>query len=273
MTKNDLVVDNPELRTMQFHGDEIVTFMKNGEPFVAMRRIVENLGVDWGSQFRKLHEQSAKFNCCDMTTVGDDGKQREMLCMPVSKLALWLATINPNKIKDDEKRAKIERYQEESAIALHQYWSTGVAVRGDLDGVVTDLDPKVMKAIGGMFKAIVHKEIAAVVPSLVEAEISSGHMSIVRGMSASQVMDMAGYPKDKRKGTRGVAQLVSNRLRRLHAERGVRMNMGTLGDTSRYLFDVGLVREWLADGGKRMIGNWISEKRGETQAQVFPLFS
>lgn len=45
----------------------------------------------------------AKFNCGHMTTVGADGKARDMLVMPVGKLALWLATINANKVRPDLK--------------------------------------------------------------------------------------------------------------------------------------------------------------------------
>jgi len=49
--------------------------------------------------------------------------------MPVDKLPLWLVTINPNKIRDVAIRAKVEEYQAESAIALHDYWTKGTASR------------------------------------------------------------------------------------------------------------------------------------------------
>ncbi|MBB4196413.1 hypothetical protein GGD83_000184 [Rhodoblastus sphagnicola] len=84
----------------------IVTFEAEGVRYVAMRRIVENMGLDWSSQRVKLAEPASKFNCGDIATVGADGKAREMLAMPVEKLPLWLASINPNKIKSDDVRAK-----------------------------------------------------------------------------------------------------------------------------------------------------------------------
>lgn len=58
-----------------------------------MRRVVENMGLDWARQSVKLSEQASKFNCGDIATVGADGKARGMLSMPVEKLALWLASI------------------------------------------------------------------------------------------------------------------------------------------------------------------------------------
>lgn len=137
------------LVTVPFYGDGIVTFEANGEPHVAMRRIVENLGIDWGRQSKKL-EADARFNCGHMSTVGADGRHREMLSIPVRKLPLWLATINPNKIPDAARRQKVEIYQEESAVALHDYWTKGVAVRGG-----DDLE--MARRADGMLKMLAHK--------------------------------------------------------------------------------------------------------------------
>lgn len=84
-----------DLRTVPFHGDEIVTFERDGAHFVAMRRIVENIELDWARQSTKLLDQKDKFSCCHMPTTGADGKTYSMLCMPIEKLQLWLACINP----------------------------------------------------------------------------------------------------------------------------------------------------------------------------------
>jgi len=98
-----------ELQTVYFHGDEIVTFEEGGVRYVAMRRIVENIGLDWKSQSVKLMEQKEKFHCGDITTVDAKGRNYPMLCMPVEKLPLWLACINPNKVSETV-RPKLERY-------------------------------------------------------------------------------------------------------------------------------------------------------------------
>ncbi|WP_370736396.1 phage antirepressor N-terminal domain-containing protein [Beijerinckia mobilis] len=45
--------------------------------------------MTWSSQSVKLSEQKEKFNCWHMSTVGADGKSREMLCMPVEKLPFY----------------------------------------------------------------------------------------------------------------------------------------------------------------------------------------
>ena len=52
------------------------------KPFVAMRPIVEGMGMSWKSQQRKLTTRFAS-TVVIMTTVADDGKQRRMLCLPL----------------------------------------------------------------------------------------------------------------------------------------------------------------------------------------------
>lgn len=137
----EVTEDAPTMVTIKFHGDEIVTCMHNGVPHVAMRRVVENLGMSWGSQHTKLANAIAKFMCTDIGTHDVSGRRQQMLAMPVAKLPLWLATINPNNITDPIKREKIELYQAESAIALHDYWTKGFALndkRLDADEAARD---------------------------------------------------------------------------------------------------------------------------------------
>lgn len=83
--------------TAEFLGKEVTLVDKNGVAYVAMREIVEGIGLDWKGQHKKLMEQSEKFNCGHITTVAKDGKNREMLCIPIKKLNGWLFGLNPNK--------------------------------------------------------------------------------------------------------------------------------------------------------------------------------
>ncbi len=63
-----------------------------------MRPVVEGMGLDWSAQRAKLASQHARFNSGDITTVGADGRQREMTCIPLRCYPMWLATINPAKV-------------------------------------------------------------------------------------------------------------------------------------------------------------------------------
>ncbi|WP_375568793.1 phage antirepressor N-terminal domain-containing protein [Ahrensia marina] len=255
-----------EVRTFQFDGDFLPTFEHEGEPWVAMRPLVDALGMSWGSQRERLQSQAGKFNCTGIGTVGADGKQRAMLSIPAAKLPLWLASINPNKIKDKERKEKVERYQEQSAIALHDFWTKGVAVHPDVKddyaGLVTDVDPKVMQAFGGVMKAVVGKALHEVVPALVAQQIGEQEYGLVRGVTAYEVGNMAGV--SDRKGLRGLGGFITHRLRRYHAKKGVTVKMKDLyGPVSVYVYDKPTSKEWLADGGKAEIMAYIEEKRGQ----------
>lgn len=58
---------------------------------------VEGMGMDWKTQFRKLQQ---RFKGCvvEMTTqLPGDSQRRNVVCLPLRKLAGWLQTISPNK--------------------------------------------------------------------------------------------------------------------------------------------------------------------------------
>ncbi|EBO2624237.1 TPA: phage antirepressor Ant [Escherichia coli] len=107
-----------------FNGQQIITAMAVGVAYVAMKPIVENLGMSWSTQQTKLMKQISKFNCVHMNMVAADGKLRKLLCLPLKKLNGWLFSINPEKVRADI-RDKLIQYQEECFTVLHDYWTKG----------------------------------------------------------------------------------------------------------------------------------------------------
>lgn len=114
--------------SVQFHGQPIITAMAAGVAYVAMRTVVENIGIDWTGQSVKLRTQREKFDCRDISMVAADGRIRKLLCIPLKKLNGWLFSINPSKVRADI-RDKLIAYQEECFTVLHDYWAKGAAVR------------------------------------------------------------------------------------------------------------------------------------------------
>lgn len=109
-----------------FNGQQIITAVAAGVTYVAMRQIVENIGIDWTGQSVKLRKMKDKFNCRDISMVAADGKLRKLLCLPLKKLNGWLFSINPEKVRADI-RDKLIKYQEECFTVLHDYWTKGKA--------------------------------------------------------------------------------------------------------------------------------------------------
>lgn len=121
-----------ELSPVSFHGDTIFCIDYHGEPFTPMKPIIENMGLDWRTQARKLRENKVRWGVVIMTTPSESGEQ-ETSCLPVRKLPAFLAGINPKKVRP-ELRPKIELYQNESDDALWAYWTEGRAERKTAPG-------------------------------------------------------------------------------------------------------------------------------------------
>lgn len=113
--------------SVPFHGQQIITAMVSGTAYVAMKPIVENIGLSWSSQVQKLLKMKEKFNYVDIDMVAGDMKKRLMGCIPLKKLNGWLFSINPEKVRADI-RDKLIQYQEECFTVLHDYWTKGKAI-------------------------------------------------------------------------------------------------------------------------------------------------
>lgn len=116
-----------ELQTIPFHTDTVYLVEHDGQPYVPVRPIIENIGIDWATQSVKLNNQKERWSVGLVPTVAGDGKQREMLCLPLRKLAGFLYNINSDLVRPDLKE-KVMMYQNECDEVLWNYWTKGVAV-------------------------------------------------------------------------------------------------------------------------------------------------
>lgn len=93
----------------------------DGRGYVVVRRVCEVLGLDFGTQRRKL-ENAHWATVVMMTTVAEDGKIRELFCLLIDCVPMWLATINPRKVAS-EMRPMLERFQVEASGALWRWFN------------------------------------------------------------------------------------------------------------------------------------------------------
>lgn len=102
-----------QLVTVEFHGQSIIAILHDGKPYVAMQPICENIGLKWGSQYNRIQRSQVLKSTIFMTNmVAEDGKQREMLCLPLSMLNGWLFGVDVNRVKEEIK-PKLIAYQTE----------------------------------------------------------------------------------------------------------------------------------------------------------------
>lgn len=124
---------------VQFHGQSIITAMIAGVAYVAMKPIVDNLGMSWTSQHRKLVNSGEKYGYAHMSIPSKGGIQ-EMLCLPLKKLNGWLFSINPEKVRADI-RDKLVQYQEECFSVLYEYWAKGEVKKKTRQSTASQLTP------------------------------------------------------------------------------------------------------------------------------------
>ncbi|MBZ9466113.1 hypothetical protein H5V22_16195 [Escherichia coli] len=127
------------MMTVPFHGDSLYVVNHNGEPYVPMKPVVEGMGMTWQSQHRKLME---RFKTCIiemMIQLPGDTQRRLVICLALRKLAGWLQTISPNKVKL-KIRDKVIQDQEECDDVLYEYWTKGFVVNPRRMSVMEELN-------------------------------------------------------------------------------------------------------------------------------------
>lgn len=183
------------MKTIEFYGDTLEVVDMNGQPGVTARRLVENLGLDWSTQLEKL--QDPLFNCGHMPTVGADGKQREMLVLPVDRLPAFLFSINPKKVREDLQE-KLARYRLECAGVLYNYWAKGYAVnpRQTPEGALKDYS----EGVGAVHLNLLNTVLDGANTEEHRAAISEVLMEILREALMVEDIDLAHNLIRKRSG-------------------------------------------------------------------------
>lgn len=100
----------------------------DGEIYTALKPICENIGIDFNGQKQRL-ERTPWATMCVMHTVAADGKNRDMTAISRKTLTMWLATIDTNRLSDEQARRNVVVYQQEAAEALDKYFNEGGAIR------------------------------------------------------------------------------------------------------------------------------------------------
>ena len=124
-----------EQRTVIFYEDKItvVVIDEKGEReiYVPLRPMSELLGVNWGSQTRRLQNDPVLNEVTTSVLVMTAGGQQEMTAIPLDYLQGWLFGINASRVKE-EIRDRVVRYQRECYQVLHEAFQEG-RLAGDPD--------------------------------------------------------------------------------------------------------------------------------------------
>ncbi len=83
----------------------------NEQRYVAIKPVCEILGIDPDGQRQAIQAHPLYNSVAELNpATGSDGKQYQMLCLPLKRFFLWLGGIHPNKVKE-EARENVLKYQ------------------------------------------------------------------------------------------------------------------------------------------------------------------
>ncbi len=126
-----------EIVTVNFRGDELYGFKQDDGVFLALKPMVEAMGLTWEAQRQRVQRDPilSEGTCIMKVPFGRGGAQ-EAVCLNVELIQGWLFTIDTPRIKDEEVRRKVQMYQRECYAVLHAHF-TGKAKSAN-DGLEPD---------------------------------------------------------------------------------------------------------------------------------------
>ena len=107
----------------KINNQELVIISENANKFVPIKPICDALGIDYPTQYQKLKEDEDLVSTIGLRPmVAADGKQREMVCLPLKYIFGWLFTISPKNVAPEAKEL-VRRYRTECYDALYRYFT------------------------------------------------------------------------------------------------------------------------------------------------------
>jgi hypothetical protein len=117
--------------TVNFRGDQLYGFENDDGTFVALKPIVESMGLDWSGQLQRIKRDAilAEGMVIMPTPFGRGGNQ-DAVCLKLDLVNGWLFTIDTSRIKDEVVREKVILYQRECYSVLAKHFAGKHAVGG-----------------------------------------------------------------------------------------------------------------------------------------------
>lgn len=111
--------------------DIFAIYTETGDIMVPIKPICTALGIDHDSQRQKLNEDDILSSVAVLSTApGADGKQYEMLSLPLEYIYGWLFTINPKNVAPEAKNSVL-KHRRECYHALYRHFFGGTAKQID----------------------------------------------------------------------------------------------------------------------------------------------
>lgn len=113
-------------QVVKFNNQDVPVFFHENKPYVAMKPICENIGIDWRSQLQRIKRNHVLAQGVVMITTPSKSGNQEYSCLPIGYLNGWLFGIDVNRVKPEIKDTLI-KYQLECYDVLYNHFMPKVA--------------------------------------------------------------------------------------------------------------------------------------------------
>ena len=113
-----------EIVPVNFRGDTLYGFRQDDADYMALKPIVEAMGLDWSAQLKRVkRDPILSEGMAMMATPFGRGGDQEAVCLKLDLVNGWLFTIDASRIKDDAVRDRVLVYQRECYGVLHAHFA------------------------------------------------------------------------------------------------------------------------------------------------------
>lgn len=135
---------NNEILITAVNNKNIVVVENESELFVPIHPICDAIGIAFNAQWERVNRDNILSSTIRIVrTVGGDGKQREMICLPLKFIYGWLFTIDTGLVKQ-EAQSTVTQYKLACYNALYDYFTKRIKRDREMNaielGVIADLE-------------------------------------------------------------------------------------------------------------------------------------
>ena len=112
---------NAKSKIVKFNNQQIPVYFVGDKPFVAMKPICENIGLDWEAQRQRIKRNHVLSQGAFIIKVPSNGGNQQVVCLPFGMLNGWLMGVDANKVRPEIKDTLI-KYQLECYDVLYKHF-------------------------------------------------------------------------------------------------------------------------------------------------------
>lgn len=117
---------------IEFQGAKIVALHEHDGIYVAVKPIVDAIGLSWRGQNERILRDAVLSSVARVIrATGSDDKNYEMICLPLDMLNGWLFGVDTNRVKPELKQ-KMVAYQRECYRALNTHFNTKALAQNEV---------------------------------------------------------------------------------------------------------------------------------------------